>query len=81
MFCMIDLQLIDSNNIQNNILAKGNMANLLSTPDVTIEADFEAIRTHIKSSHGNFINRSGLKKKSAHYPNPLKFYRNIIHII
>lgn len=38
-------------------LFKGNMANLLSTPDLTIEATFESIRDHIKSSKDQYVNR------------------------
>ena len=38
-------------------LFKGNMANLLSTPDLTIEATFESIRDHIKSSKDQYANR------------------------
>ena len=38
-------------------LFKGNMANILSTPDLTVEATFEAIRDHIKNNHTQFVNR------------------------
>ena len=33
------------------------MANILSTPDLTVEATFEAIRDHIKNNHTQFVNR------------------------
>ena len=38
-------------------LFKGNMANILSTPDLTVEPTFEAIRDHIKNNHTQFVNR------------------------
>ena len=37
---------------------KGNMANLLSTPDMTIDATFESIRDHIKTSKEQYVNSS-----------------------
>jgi len=37
-------------------LFKGNMANILSTPDLTVEPTFEAIRDHIKNNHTQFVN-------------------------
>ena len=37
-------------------LFKGNMANLLSTPEITVEPTFEAIRDHFKSTHGQYVN-------------------------
>ena len=45
-------------------LFKGNMANLLSTPDLTVDPTFEAIRDHFKSTHGQFVNRKKVKPQS-----------------
>jgi len=39
-------------------LFRGNMANILSTPEVTIDPTFEAIRDHFKSTHGQYVNRN-----------------------
>lgn len=39
-------------------LFKGNMANLLSTPDMVIDATFESIRDHIKTSKEQYVNSS-----------------------